>query len=67
MKHALGRWMTPRMALATWLNDVLYAIITVQTPLEAFESLMVPIFMPPNDLHRRLVGLEEGDFACAVA
>ena len=26
MKHALVRWMTPRMALATWLNNVLYAI-----------------------------------------
>ncbi len=35
-------------------------------PLEAPKSLMVPISMPPNDLHRRSVGLEEGDFACAV-
>ncbi len=26
MKHALVRWMTPKMALATCLNNVLYAI-----------------------------------------
>ena len=36
-------------------------------PLEASESLMVPISMPPNDSHWRSVGLEEADFACAVA
>ncbi len=36
-------------------------------PLEASESLMVPISMSPNDLHRRSVGLEEGGFGCAVA
>ena len=33
MKHALVRWMTPRMALATWLNKVLYAVQIVLTPL----------------------------------
>ncbi len=32
MEHALVRWMTPRMALATWLNNVLYAVYIVQTP-----------------------------------
>ncbi len=38
-----------------------------EPPLEASKSLMVPISMPPNDLQWHLVGLEEGDFACAVA
>ena len=32
MKHALVRWMTPRMALATWLNNVLNAVKIVRTP-----------------------------------
>jgi hypothetical protein len=58
--------MTPRTALATWLKDFPYAILTVLIPTEAPKSLMILISMPPNDSHWRSVGLEEGDFACAV-
>ncbi len=47
MKHALVRWMTPGMALAAWLNDVLYAIVIVQTSPRGVRE--VPISMPPND------------------
>ncbi len=63
--------MTPRMALATWLNDVLYAIVTVQTPPRGVREPHGTDFhapqVRPNDLQWRLVSLEEGDFACAVA